>query len=139
MGRMSYFKCYPSDFLHGTATLNDEQCALYVRLFMLMYDQGGSVPNDPQKLKHHVHKRPQDIRRVIAQLVTMGKLRVDDEGRLRNGRVDEMTEQWGKRWPRNESPSERPNGTSAEAKAMRVLRARRSHNARLTRIQKPYT
>ena len=116
MGRMRYFKCYPGDLLQGTSSLNDDQFALYVRLFMYMYDQGGPVPFDTQKLKHVVHKRPQDIRRIVAQLVTMGKLSVA-EGRLRNGRVDEMTEKWTSYDRLNETPSNRSNGAPEEAKS----------------------
>ena len=114
-------------WLQGTVALNDEQFALYVRLFMYMYDQGGPVPFDTQKLKHVLRKRPQDIRRVVDQLVAMGKLVHDENGMLRNGRVDEMTEKWQSFDRLNEPPSNRSNGAAEEAKSAAKTTHARAH------------
>jgi uncharacterized protein YdaU (DUF1376 family) len=116
MAKMRYFKCYPDNFLNGTATLNEEQFTLYVRLFMFMYDQGGAVPFDTKKLKNVLHKRPQDIRRLVDQLVTMGKLQLDAEGLIHQGRTEQMIA----KWPGNGGEMKRhssANGASKEPKS----------------------
>jgi len=130
MSKMRYFKCYPDDFLNGTAILNEEQFALYVRLFMFMYDQGGAVVFDTQQLKHVLHKRPQDIRRVVNQLVTMGKLRVDDGGLIHQGRTDEMTTKWRANGDEMKRHSSRNGAPKEEENAANTTRAPAHANAR---------
>jgi uncharacterized protein YdaU (DUF1376 family) len=130
---MRYVKFFPADFLLGTETLNDAQCALYVRLLCHLWVKGGSVPFEPQKLKFTLHKRPADIRKLVDQLVTLGKLTVDAEGMLHNPRVDlDIAE-----WQRNEAQTlakQSANGAqsshAASQKSEQDLRARTRSPAR---------
>lgn len=71
---MRRFDCYPDDFLVGTQGLGPVLGWAYTRLFMKMYSEEGPLEYDPQKLKHLLEMRPQDVRKVVEALVQKGKL-----------------------------------------------------------------
>jgi uncharacterized protein YdaU (DUF1376 family) len=129
-----YFKCFPSDFLHGLEILNEAQCALYVRLIFFMYDQGGPVPYDPQILKLVLKKRPCDVRKLVDQLVKLGKLSIDAENMIHNSKVDELIA----KWPANSAQTSLnlgANGASKEPKSSTNSTRAHAH----TQARKPDT
>jgi uncharacterized protein YdaU (DUF1376 family) len=86
---MPYFKFYPQDFLYGTQAMTRREVGDYTRLLMMMYDDGGSVPFNPQRLKrllgcYHATACEKRIRR----LIDLGKIIIDEQGNLHNARVD---------------------------------------------------
>jgi uncharacterized protein YdaU (DUF1376 family) len=88
MRGIAYFPCYPDALLGGMAGLNDELAAAYVRLLCRMYATLGPLENDPKQLRLLLGKRPQDIRRIVSQLMSLGKLEFDADGRIHNERAD---------------------------------------------------
>ena len=85
---MPYFHCYPDNFLVGTQGLSHELTAAYFRIVMKIYSTGGSLPNDPEWLRHLLGKRDRrPVARIVAELVSLGKLSIDVEGRLSNDRA----------------------------------------------------
>ena len=85
---MPYFHCYPDNFLVGTQGLSDELTAAYFRIVMKIYSTGGSLPNDTEWLRHLLQKKDRrPVARIVAELVALGKLTIDAEGRLNNDRA----------------------------------------------------
>jgi len=89
MSRTAFFKLYTANFLDGTRFMTQGEVGDYIRLLVLIYDQGGKVPNDPHLLRHLLHctKAPDAARR-IQRLIDLHKLSTDGEGNLHNGRAD---------------------------------------------------
>jgi hypothetical protein len=113
VSRLSYFKCDPDAALHGTQGMSDALFKVYVRLFWHMYSTGGPVRFDEQKLKFLVEKRPQDVRKLVGELIEMGKLTLDENGFLHNGRTDLELEKW-RRNDGEMTEKWRPNGDQME-------------------------
>jgi uncharacterized protein YdaU (DUF1376 family) len=89
MGRLRYHHCYHEDFLVGTAGLSDEQFAAYVRIIWTLYSREGRLKNDPHQLRMLLNMRSvRPVKRVVMDLVSLGKLRLDEDGFLGNDRVD---------------------------------------------------
>jgi uncharacterized protein YdaU (DUF1376 family) len=89
MSKVPHFKFYVNDFMNGTAMMSNEEVGVYIRLLCVLYDQDGQVENDPGKLRHLLHcARTPEARRKIQRLIDLGKLSVDAEGLIHNGRAD---------------------------------------------------
>lgn len=99
-GKSPWFRCFPDQFLVGTAQLSDELFAAYTRLFMLMYSTARPLPLDGQWLKPILGKRPQDCLRIVAALAALGKLTVEG-GLIHNKRTVYELRRQGK-WQRND-------------------------------------
>jgi hypothetical protein len=82
-----WFRCFPGNFLLGTAGMRPILFRTYTRLLMGLYEAGGTLANDDQKLKGLLELRPQDVRHLIMELVGLGKISVV-EGVIHNGRTD---------------------------------------------------
>ena len=108
---LRWFKCYPDEALNGSRGLTDAQFTTYWRLLFQMYAIGGPVPYDRRKLRFLLEVRPQDVARLIDQLVALGKLSIEN-GSIHNGRSDfeikRMNEQWG-RIRGSDEPSHEPH------------------------------
>jgi uncharacterized protein YdaU (DUF1376 family) len=111
MPRMPYFHCYPDDFLVGTQGLSDELGMAYFRIVMKIYSTGGSLPYDTEWLRHLLGKKDKrPVTRIVKELLALGKLRLDEEGRLMNGRA---AQELGKYVKRDEPSSPQSRGQSS--------------------------
>lgn len=106
---LHWFRCYPDAALNGSRGLTDAQFTTYWRLLFEMYARGGPVPYDEQRLKFLLQMRPQHVRRVVGQLVMLGKLSIED-GLIHNGRSDFELKRMNEKWRRNgeEMPAKLP-------------------------------
>lgn len=92
MSNTHWYKRYPADFLHGTSMLSCEQKGAYSVALDLMYERNGPIPDDPRWLARmcgcSVRKWTQTLR---PALIEAGKLRIQPDGRLSNGRMEYET------------------------------------------------
>jgi uncharacterized protein YdaU (DUF1376 family) len=83
-----YFKFYTDDFVAGTMSMTAAELGDYVRILCLIYDQDGKVPNDPYVLRHALKcRKAAEVAKRIRRLMDIGKLGVDSDGFLHNGRA----------------------------------------------------
>ena len=86
-----WFKCYPSDFLNGVVDLSPAELAVYTVCIMRMYDEGGPIPDEPERISRRVNMRVSACRKALDALCQAGKLhRID--GCLSNARVEKENE-----------------------------------------------
>jgi uncharacterized protein YdaU (DUF1376 family) len=91
--KIPHFRFYPTDFLDGTKDMSAANVGDYIRLLCAIYDQDGRVLNDPYALRHLLGvPRAVDASKAVERLIWFGKLWVDSDGYLRNGRADEEIE-----------------------------------------------
>ena len=81
-----WYKRYPSDFLNGVADLSAEERGVYATLLDMMYDQRGSIADDPKRLARRCGCSTRRFNQVQTRLLACGKI-VSFEGRLFNKRV----------------------------------------------------
>jgi hypothetical protein len=81
-----WYKRYPSDFLNGVAELSAEERGVYVTLIDMLYDQGGSVIDDPSRFARRCGCSTRRFNQIRTRLLDSGKL-ISVEGRLFNKRV----------------------------------------------------
>lgn len=84
--KMEWFKAYPGDWLAGTRALTLEQRGAYSDCLLLMYQTGGSLPDDDRWMSSQLHLDVRVWRRVKKQLLAVGKLFISD-GRICNTRA----------------------------------------------------
>jgi uncharacterized protein YdaU (DUF1376 family) len=90
MSGKASFDLWIDDFLNGTRGLTNEECGAYTRLFVSMYDgDRGYLENDPEKLKWLLRCTRLQAAKLVARLVGLGKLQVDEQGLLRNVKVSQ--------------------------------------------------
>lgn len=79
-------------FSNGVRGMPRAMVGDYIRLLCAMYDAGGAIENDPEKLRHALvcEKRPEAAKRVAA-LISTGKIHIGGDGLLHNRRTDEET------------------------------------------------
>src|SRR5262245_45162487 len=91
--KIPHFRFYIDDFLRGTSSMSASEVGNYVRLLCAIYDQDGRLENDPYALRHLLGvPRAVDAIKAVERLLWFGKLWVDPEGYLHNGRADEEIE-----------------------------------------------
>jgi uncharacterized protein YdaU (DUF1376 family) len=131
MSRTAFFKLYTANFLDGTRFMTQGEVGDYIRLLVLIYDQGGKVENDPHLLRHLLRctKAPDAAKR-IQRLVDLNKLSTDSCGYLHNGRADREIEKLNEgcnegsnRGSNNPSgtPKKATNSTRARAQTRRKM------------------
>ncbi len=81
-----YFKFYGDKWRSGTVAMGLEAKGLYIDIISLMWDRKGCLPACPLALARLLKVDPRVCRRVLAQLIGLGKLRVDGD-RLTNKRM----------------------------------------------------
>lgn len=86
MGGLPYYKRYPRDALNGMMGLTLEQRGAYNTILDLIYDEGGPIRDDERWMCAHLNCDPRVWRRLKAQLMELGKIHLDDEGRISNAR-----------------------------------------------------
>lgn len=84
---MKWYKRDPDAALIGFRGLSHDAKSAYGTIIDLSYSRDGDVPDDEQFLCTHIECRPQWWRRVKAELIACGKLRVID-GKLVANRVE---------------------------------------------------
>lgn len=89
--KMSWIKLDIADFKRGIAGLDYETRGYYITLLVDMYDSRGRLPNDPYLLGKRLGTTSRVVNRVLAVLISQGKIYVDGEW-LRNRRCDEERE-----------------------------------------------
>jgi hypothetical protein len=87
--KIPHFRFYIDDFMNGTKGMSSAEVGDYVRMLAHLYDQGGRAPYEPDKLRHPLGcSRQVDAAAKIRRLIDLGKLFVDEQGYLHNGRTD---------------------------------------------------
>jgi uncharacterized protein YdaU (DUF1376 family) len=121
MSKMPFFKFYTDDFIAGTMAMTAAELGDYCRMLCFLYDQGGRVKNDAHVLRHVLHcTQVRQARAKVERLLELGKLSIDAEGYIHNGRVDReiSLNKWGIKaaseapdppftWPKNPMKSSR--------------------------------
>lgn len=74
MSGQPWFKCYPSDFLNGVSELSPNEIAVYTICLMRMYDEGGPITFDPERIARRCNMRPTSCRQALDSLLTLGNL-----------------------------------------------------------------
>lgn len=91
--KIPHFRFYPTDFLDGTKGMSAAVVGDYIRVLCAIYDQDGRLPNEPYSLRHLFNvPRASDAIKVVERLIWFGKLWIDTDGYLRNGRADHEIE-----------------------------------------------
>jgi uncharacterized protein YdaU (DUF1376 family) len=88
MRRGGFYKRFPKDFLDGCAGLTLEAHGLYNIVVDEIYINGGPVEIDPKALGRRACSNVRVIRRLLNELVDLGKLYLTDDGRFGNVRAD---------------------------------------------------
>jgi hypothetical protein len=86
------FDFYPTNFLDGVRGMPAAEVGDYIRLMAHMYDAGGVVEYDPEKLRHLLECRKVDVEKRIQKLIDREKIYIDECGFLHNPRVDKELE-----------------------------------------------
>lgn len=116
--KIPHFRFYPTDFLDGTHSMSASEVGDYVRILAWLYDQDGRVAYNPQALRFLLRcVRSIDADKRVRRLIDLGKLSIDADGFLHNGRVDKELQKrhdWQEKHPKiyRETPPQTP-GVSA--------------------------
>jgi hypothetical protein len=94
MPRKKYprFDFYSTNFLDGVRGMPAAEVGDYIRLLAHMYDNGGTVEFNPDKLRHLLECRKVDVAKRIQKLIDREKIYIDTDGFLHNPRVDKQME-----------------------------------------------
>lgn len=74
MNGVPWFKCFPADFLNGVADLAPNELAVYTICLMRMYDEGGDIPDDAERIAKRCNMRPTTCQKAIDALVALNML-----------------------------------------------------------------
>lgn len=91
MSATPWVKWFSGDFLNGVADLEADEGWVYVIALNLIYDRGGPIPFEPDRLARRCRLRKNVVERVVRQLVDAGKLTLED-GKLSNPKAERMLE-----------------------------------------------
>ncbi len=86
MSRDPWFKFYAADWLAGTSGLTAAERGVYITLLAMMYDHGGPIERDDNRLCRRCGLTKSTFLRVLACLESLGKI-VESNGRLFNFRA----------------------------------------------------
>lgn len=89
MSATPWVKWFSGDFLNGVADLEADEGWVYVIALNLIYDRGGPIPFEPDRLARRCRLRRNVVERVVRQLVDAGKLTMI-EGKLSNPKAERM-------------------------------------------------
>lgn len=82
-----WFKCFPSDFLAGTADLNQHEGWVYTHILMRIYDDAAPIKNDAKMIARRCNMDSRRVSAVLAGLIEDDKLFIDDNGDIDNKRA----------------------------------------------------
>lgn len=92
-----WIKWYAGDFLNGIAELGPHEIAVYTVVLNRIYDEGGPIPDDPQKIARRCNMRLPQCEKALASLAKDEKL-IREDGIIANRRA---RKELGKRQERN--------------------------------------
>lgn len=81
-----WYKRFPSDYQNGVALLDADVRGVYGSLIDFMYDERGSVVNDPSRLARRCGCSTRRFNQITKELLSLGKIH-EKEGRFFNKRV----------------------------------------------------
>lgn len=127
MSKSPWVKWFPGDFLNGVVELEPNELAAYVIVLNLIYDQGGPIKADIERLAKRCRMRPTSFRKAIDELVEAGKLTLEG-GLLSNRRAEKLietrekvseksAESSNRRW-KNQGGNSNKNNAPGDADAM---------------------
>src|SRR5262245_43485019 len=103
--KIPHFRLYIDDFMSGTAGMTAAEVGDYIRRLCAIYDNDGRIQNDPYMLRFAMrYSRVSDVVAKVQRLIDLGKLSIDADGYLHNGRADHEVEkrhEWRERHPKN--------------------------------------
>jgi uncharacterized protein YdaU (DUF1376 family) len=79
MAGLTYFKCYPQDFLNGVMGLGPNEGWVYTLIVMQQYDRAEGVPVNVRALAARAMMRPSSVEAALRRLVELGKIVVEGE------------------------------------------------------------
>lgn len=107
--RVSHIRIYPTDWRSGCMGLSLEQEGLYIRMCMFMAETGRRVPLDDTEAARMMNVQTRNYRRVLGELLRIGKITRHDNGygndRLEHERAEAEKATGGK-------PSATSNGSA---------------------------
>lgn len=74
MTALPWFKCYPTDFREGMVGLTCEERGAYITVLLLIYERGGSIPDDDAWLAANLWCSLRAWKKIRASLIVKGKL-----------------------------------------------------------------
>lgn len=80
MTRVSHIRIYPTDWRSGCMGLSLEQEGLYIRMCMFMAETGRRVPLDDTEAARMMNVQTRNYRRVLGELLRIGKITRHDNG-----------------------------------------------------------
>jgi uncharacterized protein YdaU (DUF1376 family) len=83
-----YFKFYPADFMNGVRGLTPQEVGVYIMLLCRIYEENGPIEKHELRLATYCAMRPPTFRKVLKQLLELGKLN-DLDGFLSSDRADD--------------------------------------------------
>lgn len=87
MSRVAHIRMYPTDWRSGCMGLSLEQEGLYIRMCMFMAETGRRVPLDDTEAARMINVQTRNYRRVVGELLRLGKITRHDNG-YGNSRVE---------------------------------------------------
>ncbi len=83
---LPWFKFFPSDFMGGVVDLSASERGVYITLLCCIYDHGGSIPRDDDRLSRRCGLPKFGFVRALTALIEVGKI-VQEDGCLSNPRA----------------------------------------------------
>jgi len=137
--KLHWVRWFPSDFLHGTSTLNQHECTVYIKVLMSIYDKDGPIPHDPEGIARLCNMRLPQCRSALEKLIKTEKLslvggklsneRCEREIHWRRGKQEQASRNANKRWKKALEKTNEINGrpmqthSDSNATAMPILEA----------------
>lgn len=96
MSTLPYHKRYHSDALAGFMPLTLEERGAYQTLLDMMYDRGGPLIDNERLLAGYMNCSLRKWRQIREQLILKGKIRINRDGQISNGRAEKEIENQSK-------------------------------------------
>lgn len=87
MSETPWIKWFPSDFLNGIAELSPHEAIIYTVILNRIYDEGGPIPDEPEKIGRRCNMRPSSAEKAVAALAKAGKI-IRARGLISNARAE---------------------------------------------------
>lgn len=116
MKKAPWVKWYPDQFLSGIAGLTAEEVGVYAFLLNLMYDRGGAITAELDRLGARLRMRPSSLLNVLRSLEDQDKIVMGD-GYITNRRAEteiESREKILEKWQKNLSAPEQKIGVRSK-------------------------
>lgn len=89
LDRLFRFDMYPHDWLIDTASIDAEECGVYIQIVMLIYAKRSSIPNDPSEIARRLRGlSTRRCRTLVDNLLKSGFLTLTSDGELTQKRAE---------------------------------------------------